>query len=45
MNKKGPIVIIEENEEDRKLFAEIFSDLKLTNKMFCLTRVLRPIST
>ena len=35
MNKKGPIVIIEENEEDRKLFAEIFSDLKLTNKMFC----------
>lgn len=35
MNKKGPIVIIEEIEEDRKLFAEIFSDLKLTNKMFC----------
>ena len=35
MNKRGPIVIIEENEEDRKLFAEIFSDLKLTNKMFC----------
>lgn len=34
MNKRGPIVIIEENEEDRKLFAEIFSDLKLTNKMF-----------
>jgi hypothetical protein len=35
MNKKGPIVIIEENEEDRKLFAAIFSDLKLTNIMLC----------
>jgi DNA-binding NtrC family response regulator len=35
MNKKGPIVIIEEDEEDRKLFAEIFSDLKLTNRLFC----------
>lgn len=37
MNKKGPIVIIEDNEEDRKLFAEIFSDLKLPNKMFCFS--------
>lgn len=35
MNKKGPIVLIGNKNEDRKLFIDIFSELKLTNKMIC----------
>ncbi|WP_394775631.1 response regulator [Flavobacterium sp.] len=31
MNKKGPIVIIENKQEDRKLFIEIFSELNYDN--------------
>lgn len=35
MNETGPIVLIEDNHEDRKLFADIFSELELSNKMIC----------
>jgi len=31
MNKKGPIIVIENKQEDRKLFIEIFSDLEYAN--------------
>jgi response regulator of citrate/malate metabolism len=35
MNKKGPIVLIENNPEDLKLFKQIFSELKILNKVLC----------
>lgn len=31
MNKKGPIVVIENKQEDRKLFIEVFSELNYAN--------------
>jgi len=33
MNKKGPIVIIENKQEDRKLFIEVFSELNYSNQV------------
>jgi len=33
MNKKGPIVIIENKQGDRKLFIEVFSELKYPNQI------------
>ncbi|QSB25660.1 response regulator [Flavobacterium sp. CLA17] len=33
MNKNGPIVLIENNQGDRKLFMEIFSELELSNEV------------
>lgn len=33
MNKNGPIVLIENNQGDRKLFMEIFSELGILNKV------------
>jgi response regulator of citrate/malate metabolism len=33
MNKKGPIIIIENNQGDRKLFIEVFSDLHYANQI------------
>ena len=35
MTETGPIVLIEDNLEDRKMFTAIFSELKLSNKMLC----------
>lgn len=35
MNKKGPIVLIENNPEDLKLFKQIFSELELLNEVLC----------
>ncbi|WP_343697895.1 hypothetical protein [Flavobacterium sp.] len=37
MNKTGPIIIIEENEADRNLFAQIFWELGLNNEMLYFT--------
>lgn len=37
MNKTGPIIIIEENEDDRNLFAQIFWELGLNNEMLYFT--------
>ncbi|MDP5199073.1 hypothetical protein [Flavobacterium sp. DG2-3] len=33
MDKRGPIIIIEENIEDRRLFAQIFLELTIGNKI------------
>ncbi|WP_051872755.1 response regulator [Flavobacterium chungangense] len=33
MNKKGPIVIVENKQEDRKLFIEVFSELNYPNQV------------
>ncbi|KQB42729.1 hypothetical protein [Flavobacterium aquidurense] len=33
MNKKGPIVIIENKQEDRKLFIEVFMELNYANSI------------
>lgn len=33
MNKRGPIIIIEENIEDRRLFAQIFLELSISNEI------------
>ena len=33
MNKKGPIVLIENNQGDRNLFMEIFSELNFSNEI------------
>ncbi|MBS7231645.1 response regulator [Flavobacterium psychroterrae] len=33
MNRKGPIVIIENKQEDRKLFIEVFAELNYTNQI------------
>lgn len=33
MNKRGPIIIIEQNLEDRRLFAKIFLELSLSNEV------------
>lgn len=33
MNKKGPIVIIENKQGDRKLFIEVFSELNYANQI------------
>ncbi|MBZ4035374.1 hypothetical protein K6T82_11400 [Flavobacterium sp. 17A] len=33
MNKRGPIIIIEENIEDRRLFAHIFLELSVNNEI------------
>ena len=35
MNKNGPIVLIENNQGDRKLFTQIFSELAISNKILC----------
>ena len=35
MNKKGPIVLIENNSEDLNLFKQIFSELKILNEVLC----------
>jgi two-component SAPR family response regulator len=35
MNKKGPIVLIENNQGDRKLFTQIFSELGVSNRILC----------
>ncbi|WKL48632.1 hypothetical protein Q1W71_02365 [Flavobacterium pectinovorum] len=35
MNQKGPIVLIENNQGDRKLFTQIFSELEISNKILC----------
>ncbi|WP_264537308.1 hypothetical protein [Flavobacterium sp. N1736] len=35
MNKKGPIVLIENNQGDRKLFTQIFSELGISNRILC----------
>ena len=35
MNKNGPIVLIENNQGDRKLFTQIFSELEISNKILC----------
>jgi two-component SAPR family response regulator len=35
MNETGPIVLIEDNQEDRNLFVNILSELELSNKMLC----------
>ncbi|MDR7208743.1 hypothetical protein [Flavobacterium piscis] len=34
-NEEGPIVLIEDNQEDRQLFVDIFSELELSNKILC----------
>ena len=31
MNKKGPVVIIEDDEDDQELLNEVFRDLKYKN--------------
>lgn len=33
MDKRGPIIIIEENIEDRRLFAQIFLELAISNEI------------
>lgn len=33
MDKKGPIIIIEENIEDRQLFAQLFQELSINNEL------------
>lgn len=33
MNKKGPIILIENNQGDRKLFTQIFSELGFSNNI------------
>ncbi|GAA3756984.1 hypothetical protein [Flavobacterium ginsengiterrae] len=33
MDKRGPIIIIEENKEDRRLFAQIFLELSINNEI------------
>jgi DNA-binding NtrC family response regulator len=33
MNKKGPIIVIENNQGDRKLFIEVFSELNYGNQV------------
>lgn len=33
MNKRGPIIIIEQNIEDRRLFAQIFLELSISNEI------------
>ncbi|MCR4033819.1 MULTISPECIES: hypothetical protein [Flavobacterium] len=33
MNKSGPIIIIEQNIEDRRLFAQIFLELSVSNEI------------
>jgi hypothetical protein len=33
MNKSGPIIIIEQNIEDRRLFAQIFLELSISNEI------------
>ena len=35
MTETRPIVLIEDNLEDRKMFTAIFCELKLFNKMLC----------
>jgi hypothetical protein len=34
MDRKGPIIIIENNQGDRKLFIEVFSELQYANQIF-----------
>ncbi|MEL1255929.1 hypothetical protein AAEO57_19205 [Flavobacterium sp. DGU38] len=40
MNKKGPILLIEENKENRSLFEHIISDLGLKNSLLCFNTFL-----
>ncbi|QSW88836.1 hypothetical protein J0383_21680 [Flavobacterium endoglycinae] len=35
MNKQGPIVLIEENKENRLLFEQIFTGMELENGLLC----------
>ncbi|HEX8269808.1 MAG TPA: response regulator [Flavobacterium sp.] len=37
MNKKGPIIIIEDDEDDTFLLREIFKDLEVENEIICFT--------
>ncbi|MBF4493360.1 response regulator [Flavobacterium sp. JLP] len=39
MNKKGPIVVIENKQEDRKLFIEVFSELNYPNQTIYFNNV------
>jgi CheY-like chemotaxis protein len=33
MNKSGEIIVIEDDQDDQELFADVFKNLKLTNKI------------
>ena len=33
MNKKGPIIIIEDDPEDQEILTEVFNNLKYPNKL------------
>ena len=35
MNKRGPIVVIEDDADDREMIVEIFKDLGYPNKIMC----------
>lgn len=37
MNKKGPVVIIDDDTDDQELLREVFADLQLTNEIHIFT--------
>jgi len=38
MSKRGPIVIVEDDEDDKDIFASILKELNITNKLVWFTR-------
>ena len=48
MHLKGPIILIEDDEDDRELMQEIFKELAVPNRVLCFeegTEVLRYLKT
>jgi hypothetical protein len=43
MNKQGPIIIIEDNAGDQRIFAEIFKNLNFANGLYFFTDGLKAL--
>ena len=45
MNKKGPIIVIEDDQDDQEILGEIFEKLGYENKLFILGMVMMPLNS